>query len=60
VSLEGLSKGWIDGVFLVEEGAVFEGTRDQFADCFFSDPTEEGILDWAKNNGWSVESKINE
>jgi len=42
---------------LVEEGEMFDGTREQFADCFFSNADDKQITDWCFDNGWSL--KIN-
>lgn len=42
--------GWIE----VEDGDVFAGTPEQFADAFFANPTEERIGEWAAENNYGV------
>ena len=39
---------------LVENGDMFDGTREQFMDCFFSNANDEEIKDWCSENGWSL------
>lgn len=39
---------------LVENGDIFEGTREQFMDCFFSNAYDEVIKDWCFDNGWKL------
>ncbi len=39
---------------VVEGGDMFEGTREQFMDCFFTNATDEEIKDWCFDNGWSL------
>jgi hypothetical protein len=41
-------------IILVENGEMFEGTRGQFKDCFFSNADDEQINDWCFDNGWSL------
>lgn len=36
-------------IILIESGDMFEGTRDQFRDCFFYNATNEQILGWCKD-----------
>jgi hypothetical protein len=38
----------------VEDGELFEGDENHWADCFFSNVTEENIRDFCKQYGWSV------
>ena len=40
---------------LVNDGGVFEGTREQFKDCFFSNADDVEIYDWAEDMGFTVE-----
>lgn len=39
---------------IVDKGEVFEGTLEQFQDCFFSNANQELIQEWADKEGWSV------
>lgn len=41
-------KTWI----IIENGDIFEGTREQFMDCFFSNASDEQIKDWCSFYGW--------
>ncbi|HET6226036.1 MAG TPA: hypothetical protein VFF27_07135 [Bacteroidia bacterium] len=43
-----------DDRILVENGDMFDGSRDQFADCFFSNATNEQISDWCRDNDWKL------
>lgn len=43
---------------LVDAGTIFEGTREQFRDCFFDNASNEQILDWCEKEGYSL--KIND
>lgn len=38
---------------VVDDG--FEGTFEQWSDCFFKKPTEESIREYCKGQGWKVE-----
>ncbi len=40
---------------LVDDGEMFEGSLEQFQDCFFSNADEETIKVWAKDNNYKVE-----
>jgi len=40
---------------LINDGNVFEGTLEQFEDCFFSNASVEGIKAWAEDNSFKVE-----
>lgn len=40
---------------LVDNGDMFEGTRDMFRDCFFDNANNAEIEDWCKQNNWSLE-----
>ena len=33
---------------IVHDGEIFEGTRSQFANCFFSNATDLQIIDWCR------------
>jgi hypothetical protein len=39
---------------IVENGDIFEGTREQFMDCFFSNGDDEEIIDWCFDNGYKL------
>ena len=45
----------MDSRILVENGDVFEGSRGQFTDCFFTNADDEEIKDWCFDNGWKLE-----
>jgi hypothetical protein len=36
-------------------GNIFDGTRDQFEECFFSNATDEQIVDWCRKTGFSLD-----
>ena len=44
-------------IIIVENGDIFEGNRLQFADCFFSNSDNFNIIEWCKENKFSL--KIN-
>ena len=44
-------------IIIVDNGVMFEGTREQFKDCFFSNATNSEITDWCFDNGLAL--KIN-
>ena len=44
---------WIE----IDDGNLFDGTRDQFKDCFFDNATDDQIIEWARTLG--VSAKIN-
>ena len=33
---------------IIDDGDTFEGTPEQFEDCFFSNADNETIMDWAE------------
>ena len=35
-----------EDIIIVENGDIFEGTRDQFRDCFFDNANDAEIKDW--------------
>ena len=39
----------------VADGEMFEGTRDQFRDCFFDNATDDQIIDWCRHEGVTLE-----
>jgi hypothetical protein len=39
---------------LVENGDMFEGTREQFQNCFFTNAYDSEIEDWCRQEGWSL------
>lgn len=39
---------------VVDDGDMFEGTRGQFMDCFFSNADDEEIKDWCFTNGYKL------
>lgn len=39
---------------VVDNGDMFEGTREQFMDCFFSNADDEQIKNWCLKNGHSL------
>jgi hypothetical protein len=41
-------------MILVENGGIFEGTREQFTNCFFSNATDSEILDWCRLQSFSL------
>jgi len=43
---------------VIENGEVFEGTTEQFRDCFFSNADIDSIRKFCESHGWSV--RINE
>jgi hypothetical protein len=40
---------------VVEDGNVFEGDETHWADCFFSNVSEELVRDFCEREGWKVE-----
>lgn len=41
-------------IYLIEDGALFQGTLAQFKECFFTNANDETIADWCKENGWTL------
>lgn len=39
---------------LVENGDLFDGTRDMFRDCFFDNAYDSVITGWCADNGCSL------
>jgi hypothetical protein len=35
-------------IIILEDGEMFEGTREQFRDCFFNNAYDNVIYDWCK------------
>ena len=46
--------GYLDTWIVVEDGDIFEGTRSQFVDCFFSNADDVEIINWCAENGWKL------
>lgn len=44
----------LETIILVEDGDVFDGTREQFMDCFFSNASDYQIQDWCESYEWSL------
>lgn len=42
---------------IIEGGDVFIGNKEQFEDCFFSNPSIADIKGWCKGNCWKLEIK---
>lgn len=42
---------------LIDNGGIFDGTIEQFRNCFFSNATIPLIAKWAKDNNFKVEFK---
>lgn len=42
-------------LILVDNGDMFDGTRDQFRDCFFDNADNFQIIDWCESNNFSLE-----
>lgn len=43
-----------DDIIIVDNGDIFEGTREQFRDCFFDNADDDEIADWCYDNDWSL------
>lgn len=43
-------------MYKIDNGDTFEGTLDQFCDCFFSNADEETISAWCADNGFNFEA----
>ena len=44
----------LDSWILVDNGDMFEGTREQFMDCYFSNADDYQITEWCRENEWSL------
>lgn len=40
---------------VIENGEIFEGDENHFADCFFTNVSEETVRGWCAGHGWKVE-----
>ena len=40
---------------IIDNGETFEGTLEQFEDCFFSNASIASIIYWARQNDMKVE-----
>lgn len=45
----------MDSHILVENGEMFDGDRGMFIDSFFSNADDANIIEWCRDNGWSLE-----
>ena len=46
-------KNWLDKLWIVIEGGdIFEGSIDQFKDCFFSNASPDTIFQWCAGEGF--------
>ena len=43
-----------DYLIVIDDGRVFEGTVEQFQDCFFDNATPGTISEWCLQKGWEV------
>lgn len=43
-----------DDKILVENGDMFDGTREQFMDCYFSNASNNNIMDWCFDQGFNL------
>jgi hypothetical protein len=48
-----------EAVICVNDGDVFEGTLDQFKDCFFSNATLELVTNWCEEQGYKLSVRQN-
>ena len=39
---------------IIDNGDVFIGTREMFANCFFTNADDENIINWCKENNWKL------
>lgn len=39
---------------IVDDGNVFEGTLEQFQECFFTNSDPETVITWATEHGWKA------
>lgn len=39
---------------VVDDGVIFDGTRDQFRNCFFDNANDMQIIDWCEQNSFSL------
>ena len=44
----------LDTWIIVEDGDMFEGTREQFMDCFFSNAYNHQIKEWCESQGFKL------
>lgn len=42
-------------IYKIDDGNVFEGTVDQFRDCFFDNASHENIVAFANENNVKIE-----
>jgi len=41
--------------YVIDDGDIFDGTIEQFKDCFFSNADEETVSNWCKQEGFTLE-----
>lgn len=51
---------WSGKMWIVIEDGIFEGTLEQFRNCFFSNATRKSIVEFCDRQGWAVEIYGNE
>lgn len=44
----------MEDLIVVENGSMFEGNREQFANCYFSNADDENIIAWCRENEFSL------
>lgn len=44
-------------IYVIDDGVMFEGTIDQFRDCFFSNASERNVRKWCKKHKYKFEIK---
>ena len=42
-------------MYKIDNGEIFEGTVDQFKDCFFSNSSEKNVRTWCEQQGYKFE-----
>jgi len=41
--------------YIIDNGEMFDGTVEQFQDCFFSNADEDTVRDWCNNMDYNLE-----
>jgi len=41
--------------YIIDNGDLFDGTVEQFQDCFFSNADEYTVRDWCESEGYILE-----
>lgn len=39
---------------IIDNGEIFDGTHEQFKDCFFDNADEDSITNFCKKNNWEL------